>query len=93
MIDDGEPVNKGINSFLIECLLWNTPNSIFNNYDTWTERIKQIIIYLYNKTKDEKECKEWGEVSEILYLFHSGRKWNVKMTNDFLIQMWNYLEL
>ena len=92
MIDDGEPVNKGIVSFLMECLLWNTPNSIFNNYDTWTERIKQAIIHLYDKTKDEKDCKEWGEVSEMIYLFHSGRKWSVKMTNNFLKQMWNYLE-
>ena len=92
MIDDGEPVNKGITSFLIECLLWNTPNSIFNNYNTWTERLKQSIIYLFDKTKDEKDCKEWGEVSEMFYLFHQGRKWNVKMTNDFLKQMWNYLE-
>jgi len=92
MIDDGEPVNKGITSFLIECLLWNTPNSIFNDYDTWTERLKQAIIHLYNKTEDEKNCKKWGEVSEMFYLFHSERKWNVKMTNDFLKQMWNYLE-
>jgi len=92
MIDDGEPVNKGVTSFLIECLLWNTPNSTFNDYDTWTKRIKQAIIYLYDKTKDEKDCKEWGEVSEMLYLFHSGRKWDVKMTNNFLKQMWNYIE-
>ena len=92
MIDDGEPVNKGITSFLIECLLWNTPNSIFNDYDTWTERLKQAIIHLYNKTEDEKNCEKWVEVSEMFYLFHSERKWNVKMTNDFLKQMWNYLE-
>lgn len=92
MIDDGEPVNKSITSFLIECLLWNTPNSIFDDYDTWTERLKQAIIHLYNKTEDEKDCKKWGEVSEKFYLFHSGRKWNVKMTNNFLNQMWNYLE-
>lgn len=91
MIDEGEPVNKGITSFLIECLLWNTPNSIFNDYDTWAERIKQAITYLYNKTKNENDCKDWVEVSEMLYLFHSGRKWNVKMINDFLNQMWNYL--
>jgi len=92
MIDDGEPVNKGISSFLIECLLWNTPNTIFNDYSNWTERTKQAITYLYNKTKDEKDCKEWGEVSEILYLFHSSKKWNVKMVNDYLLQMWKYLE-
>ena len=92
MIDDGENINTGITSFLLECLLWNVPNSIYNDYDTWTERIKQAIIYIYDKTNSEKTCKEWGEVSEMLYLFHSGRKWNCRMVNDFMIQLWKYLE-
>ncbi len=92
MIDDVETVNKGITSFLIECLLWNVPNSIYNDYATWTERIKQSIKYIYSYTKDEKKCKEWGEVSEMLYLFHNGRKWNCKMVNDFMLQLWKYLE-
>lgn len=92
MIDDGIPVNDGISSFLIECLLWNVPDSYFNNYDTWTERIREVIIYLYGKTKTESECSEWCEVSEMLYLFRGNRKWNVKMVNEFLVQMWNYLE-
>lgn len=93
MIDDGKSVNSGISSFLIECLLWNVPNTYFNNYDTWTERIREVIVYLYNKTKTEDECNEWGEVSEMLYLFRGNRKWNIKMVNEFLKQMWNYLEL
>ncbi len=92
MIDDGENVNTGITSFLLECLLWNVPNSIYNDYDTWTERMKQVIRFIYDKTKTEKTCKEWREVSEILYLFHSGRKWNCQMVNDFMVQLWKYLE-
>lgn len=92
MIDDNEPVNKGISSFLVESLLWNVPNTIFNNYQSWTDRVKESIRYLYEKTENEINCKEWGEVSEILYLFHNQRKWNVKMTNDYLLQMWKYLE-
>lgn len=92
MINESNPVDKGITSFLIECLLWNTPNSIFNDYDTWTERVKQAIIHLYNKTEDEKKCKDWREVSEMLYLFHNGRKWTVEKTNKYLLQMWSYLE-
>ncbi|MFZ2897508.1 MAG: nucleotidyltransferase [Saprospiraceae bacterium] len=91
MIEDGVPVNDGITSFLIECLVWNIPNSIFNNYDSWNDRIKQAIIYLYNQTKDENKCKGWGEVSEMLYLFHSGRKWNSNMVNGYLVQLWNFL--
>lgn len=92
MIEDKIPVSDNITSFLIECLLWNVPNKVFNDYDTWTERLKQSIIFLYNNTKEDKDCKEWGEVSELLYLFHTGRKWSSKDVNSFLLQAWKYLE-
>lgn len=93
MIDDGENVNDNISSFLLECLVWNVPNHIFNNYNTWTERLKQSIIYLYNQTESggTEDCKEWGEVSELLYLFRA-RKWNIEDVNKFLLQMWRYLQ-
>ncbi|MCK5521930.1 MAG: nucleotidyltransferase [Thiomargarita sp.] len=91
MIDEGEPINNGISSFLLECLLWNVPNEIYNNNGTWIERIEKSISYLYNKTQNVETCEEWREVSEILYLFHD-RKWNRKMVNEYLFQMGNYLE-
>ena len=93
MIEDKIPVSDNITSFLIECLLWNVPNKLFNDYDTWTERLKHSIIFLYNSTKDDKDCKLWGEVSELLYLFHTGRKWSREDVNSFLVQAWNYLEI
>ncbi len=92
MIDEGIPVSDNITSFLIECLLWNTPNNIFNDNDTWTDRLKESIIYLFDKTKSQETCKEWGEVSELLYLFHSGRKWSVQDTNSYMRLIWNHLE-
>jgi len=91
MIEDNVTVSDNITSFLLECLVWNVPNNIFNDYDSWTERLRQAIIYLYQNTKDDDKCKEWGEVSELLYLF-IGRKWSREDVNYFLIQMWNYLE-
>lgn len=92
MIDDGISVSENITSFLLECLIWNLPNSKLNDYDTWTERVKQAIIYLLNKAKSADDCKDWGEVSERFFLFHSGRKWTVSVVNQFLNQLWNYLE-
>ncbi len=92
MIDDGENVSDNITSFLLECLVWNVPNSIMNNYNTWTERLKQSIIYIHDKTKEESTCKEWGEVSELLYLFHGGRKWSYTDVNSYMILLWNHLE-
>ncbi len=93
MIDNGNSVNGNISSFLIECLLWNVPNSIFNDYDTHEDRVKESIRHLYFKTKDQPdECENWGEVSEILYLFSDNKKWNIEIVNQFLQQVWNYLE-
>ncbi|MBF8964052.1 nucleotidyltransferase [Pontibacter sp. FD36] len=91
MMDDGIDVSDNITSFLLECLVWNVPNNIFNDYPTWTERLRQSIIHLYNSTKDDASCEEWGEVSELLYLF-VGKKWSRQDVNTYLIQMWNYLE-
>lgn len=90
MVDEGVTNGDKISSFLVECLVWNVPNSIITGYSTWTETVKQAIIYLYNAIKDGKH-KEWGEVSERLYLFHYERKWTASEAQTFLHNMWNYL--
>lgn len=92
MMDENIPINDNINSFLVECLVWNVPNSYFNNYDTWTDRLRESLVFLYNKTKEDKDCLEWGEVSELLYLFRADKRWTRSEVNDFLVQVWNYLE-
>lgn len=92
MIDDAKPVSDNITSFLLECLVWNVPYNIMNDYETWTETLKQSIVHIYNKTKTTEDCKEWGEVSEFFYLFHGGRKWNSDDVNKYMVQLWNYLE-
>ena len=92
MIEDGIQVSSHITSFLLECLVWNVPDYIFNDNDNWTKRVKDAIIYIYGQTADEDKCKEWGEVSELLYLFRSNRKWSSKDVNDYMVQMWNYME-
>lgn len=91
MMNDGISISDNISSFLLECLVWNIPNHIFNNYDTWNERLKHSIIHLYQKTKTKDECSDWGEVSELLYLF-VGRKWSHSDVNEYMQQLWNYLE-
>ena len=91
MIDEGENVSDNITSFLLECLVWNVPNRIMNEYDTWTDRLKESIIFIYNKTKEEATCKEWGEVSELLILFHSDRKWTYQDVNSYMVMLWKHL--
>ncbi len=89
MIEDGINVPNGITSFLLECLLWNVPNSIYLADPAWNDLLPEVIKFLHNSSEDEKN--KWAEVSGIFYLFHSGRKWTISNANDFLKQMWNYL--
>lgn len=90
MKDIGRVDGDSITSFLIECLVWNVPNTYITGYYTWNETIKQAISYLYTKI-DNDQHKEWGEVSEHLYLFHPGRKWTADKVKSFLADMYNYL--
>lgn len=90
MVDDGMTNGDKITSFLVECLVWNISDATITGYSSWTETVKQAIKYLYNAIKDDKH-KEWGEVSELLYLFHNGRKWTDQDAMQWLYDVWNYL--
>lgn len=90
MCDDNVVEKDKITSFLVECLIWNVPNKTITGYSSWDETVKQAIIFLYNAVKEDK-CSDWGEVSERLYLFHSGRKWTKSDVQNFLIKIWNYM--
>lgn len=92
MIEDNIAVSDAITSFLLECLVWNIPNNIFNENNSWNDTLRNSIIHLYNKTKEKSDCDEWGEVSDLLYLFRGGKKWCCKDVNEYMLQLWQYLE-
>jgi hypothetical protein len=91
MIEEGVSVSSAITSFLIESLLCNIPDRIYNNTDTWNDLLRACILYLYGETKDPEKSKNWGEVSDLFYLFHDGRKWDRDGTKAFLAQSWDFL--
>jgi len=79
-------------SFLIECLVWNVPNDRFQN-SAYTADVKVALYFLYEHTKTDELCGEWGEVSELEYLFRPVQKWTRQQANDFTVAAWNYAEL
>ena len=88
---EGKRADKNkITSFLVECLVYQIPNNIITSCSTWTETVRQAIIFLYNEI-DEGRHKEWCEVSDMLYLFR-GRKWTDLDAKQWLYDAWNYLE-
>jgi len=82
----------GLPGFLIECLVWNVPNDQFQN-STYTADGKAALVFLYEHTKTDEPCHEWGEVSELIYLFRPSQKWTREQANAFTVSAWNYAGL
>lgn len=89
MIEDGHNLDN-ISSFLIESLVWNAPDCLFNNVFL-KEDIEKILIYLIEQTSIKKNCEEWGEVSELLYLFRDFRKFTLSDVQIYLQKAYKYI--
>jgi predicted nucleotidyltransferase len=89
---DGVNSYKKLPSFFIECLAWNVPDSILMGYNTYYDAVRNSIVYLYDCLTNESKSEEWGEVSELLYLFRGHSKWTRQDGINFLLAAWNYAE-
>lgn len=76
--------------FLIECLVWNVPNDNFQ-HSTYTDDVQDVLAFLFNNTLLHDDCKEWGEVSDLIYLFHTGQKWTWQQAHAFTSATWDYV--
>lgn len=90
MANDGREVAKSIPSYLIECLVWNVPNEGFN-HDTYTADVRYVLAHLFNNTKSFEDCKEWGEVNELKYLFRNSQPWTLAQAHAFISAAWVYI--
>jgi hypothetical protein len=79
-----------IPSFLIECLVWNAPNPSFG-HETYTEDVRHTLAHLFNNTMKIDDCREWGEINELKYLFWVGQPWNFNKAHAFVSSAWDYL--
>jgi len=92
MDEKGIRAVKPIPSYLIESLVWNVPNKGFG-HDTYMADVRWTLAYLFNETRKLDDCKEWGEINELLYLFHKDQPWTCWQANNFLDAAWKYIGL
>ncbi|MCX6899950.1 MAG: nucleotidyltransferase [Verrucomicrobia bacterium] len=90
MQDENIADSANVASFLIECLVWNAPVEAFN-HDTYTAILRHVIADVWNRTRKDEDCSEWGEVNELKYLFRPSQPWTREQTNGFLEAAWNYI--
>jgi len=81
---------KPILGFLNECLVWNVPDDNFG-YLTYTSDTRSCLAFLFNNTRDDEQCSEWGEVSELKYLFRGSQKWTRQQAHSFISAAWDYI--
>lgn len=77
-------------SFLIECLVWNTPNHYLME-QTYFGSVRSTLAFLFNNTIMIDDCESWGEVSELKYLFRASQPWTIASANKFIDDAWNYI--
>lgn len=87
MVDGGSAAAKPVPSYLIECLVWNVPNTAFAA-DAYADNLRAILVHLYNCTQGDETCSEWGEVNELKYLFRPSQPWTRAAVNDFVLAAW-----
>ncbi len=90
MSEKGYSSAKQVPSFLVECLVWNAPNSCFEYY-TFKSMIRSVLANIFNDTLTEEKCSEWGEVSELKYLFRVSQPWTRAQAHNFISDAWNYI--
>ncbi len=90
MADNGIAAAKPIPSYLIECLIWNVPNSGFG-HSTYTADVRAALRHTFNETIKQETCNDWGEVNELKYLFRGGRAWTRAQAHAFISAAWDYV--
>jgi len=88
--DAGSAVTAAVPGYLIECLVWNTPNWCFDRH-TWEERVQSVLRFLWQNTRDSKLCDKWCEVDDIKYLFRESQPWSREKAHAFVNAAWDYV--
>lgn len=90
-MDDQKIAAAGpIPSFLIECLVWNVPNDRFGD-QTYSDDMREVLRYLYLQTETDATCSEWGEESDLKYLFRDFQRWTRAQANAFVLAAWRHV--
>jgi hypothetical protein len=90
MADAGIGAAGPIASYLIECLAWNASPSAFG-HDRVVDDVREVLAQTFNATLNDQDCKEWGEVNDLKYLFSIGQSWSREQAHTFLSAAWNYV--
>jgi hypothetical protein len=90
MADKGSSVATATPSYLVECLVWNVPDDLFD-LGSYRADVRAALAHLFNNTRDDATPAEWGEVNELKYLFRPNQPWTRQSAHAFIDAAWDYI--
>lgn len=65
-------MNAEVPGYVVECLLWNVPDHLFNQGRV-IDDVRGCLIWLWNALVDPERYRDFVEVCRLVYLYRSGR--------------------
>lgn len=90
LVNEGIATARPVPGFLVECLIWNVPNSKLM-HSTWDENVQSALLHIWSNTKSMDTCGEWGEVSELKYIFRGSPSSKLQEAHAFIDAAWSYI--
>lgn len=90
LVDQGIITDKTIQSFFLECLVWNVPDPNFA-WNTYWESTKSIIQTIWSDMGNPAKYNDYAEVSNLKWLFRGNVNRTPAQAKSFLEQVWTYL--
>lgn len=81
-------ISAPIPGYLIECLIWNAPDSCFG-HTRLLDDLRTVFRSLWTPLASDADCKDWGEINELKYLFRGGQKWTRRDAFNFVDKAWD----
>ncbi|MCY1703657.1 hypothetical protein [Deinococcus sp. SL84] len=93
MLDEGHPAADGVSSFLLECMLYNVDDSIFRSSLSWSDRMQNLLLHLYQDLQSGTAEQHWTEVSGWKWLFQPTygieANWTPEQARTFVLAAYN----
>jgi len=88
MVADG--AHPEVASYLVESVVYGCPDHCFAG-STWASRVRAVISHAWSDTENVGCEKQWFEVNDIKYLFHTWQKWDRADARSFVHAAWQYV--
>lgn len=90
LVADG--ILQDVPSFLIECLAYNVPDTIYNaGHSTWRSLITSVCenIWAYVSSEEPADEYRWTEVNGFKFLFSPSQRWTKQQAAAFISSVYD----